>query len=207
MHTRIIKMEEKSALEEAADVLDRGGLVVFPTDTVYGLAAKVTDPAAIERIYNVKGREQTKAIAVLIGELSQLSAVAEEISEKTENLLQSFWPGALTAVVSKRPELPTTLSLNLTIGVRMPDFDFARALIKKVGPLATTSANLSGFDSAINAEMAYKQLNGKIDLIIDGGVCSGGVASTVVDCTDESFRILRVGAISEEQIQSVLSLI
>ncbi len=200
MHTRIIKMEEKSALEEAADVLDLGGLVVFPTDTVYGLAAKVTDTAAIERIYNVKGREQTKAIAVLIGELSQLSAVAEEISEKTENLLQSFWPGALTAVVSKRPELPTTLSLNLTIGVRMPDFDFARALIKKVGPLATTSANLSGFDTAINAEMAYKQLNGKIDLIIDGGVCSGGVASTVVDCTDELFRILRVGAISEEQI-------
>ena len=207
MQTRIKKMEEKSALEAAADVLDRGGLVVFPTDTVYGLAAKVMDADAIERIYNVKGREYTKAIAVLIGELSQLSEVAEEISEKTENLLQSFWPGALTAVVSKRPELPTTLSLNLTIGVRMPDFDFARALVKKVGPLATTSANLSGFDSAINAEMAYKQLNGKIDLIIDGGVCSGGVASTVVDCTDESFRILRVGAISEEQIQSVLSII
>ncbi|MAT43194.1 MAG: threonylcarbamoyl-AMP synthase [Anaerolineaceae bacterium] len=204
MQTKIIKLQEVTALEEAAAVLNNGGLVVFPTDTVYGLAAKVTDSVAIERIYDVKGREHTKAIAVLIGDQSQLNEVSDQISNQTHNLLKNFWPGALTAVVKKQPELPKSLSPNLTIGVRMPDFEFARTLIKKVGPLATTSANLSGFEAAINAEMAYKQLNGKIDLIIDGGFCSGGVASTVIDCTDESFHILREGAIKEEQIRAVL---
>jgi L-threonylcarbamoyladenylate synthase len=204
MQTKIIKMQEGFALEEAASVLNNGGLVVFPTDTVYGLAAKVMDSAAIERIYDVKGRELTKAIAVLIGDQSQLNEVADQITNQTQHLLKYFWPGALTAVVKKRPEIPISLSTNLTLGVRMPDFDFARILIKKVGPLATTSANISGFDAAINAEMAYKQLDGKVDLIIDGGFCSGGVASTVIDCTDESFRILRAGAITEEQIRAVL---
>lgn len=204
MQTRIIQIDNILAIEEAAAVLDRGGLVVFPTDTVYGLAAKITNSAAIERIYDVKGREHTKAIPVLIGDQTQMDGLAGEVFDKTQRLLSSFWPGAFTAVVSKRSALPASLSPNGTIGVRMPNFEFARKLIRAAGPLAVTSANLSGFEPAANAEMAFNQLNGKIELIIDGGVCSGGIASTVVDCTDESFQILRAGEISAEQIQAVL---
>ena len=199
---KILKLSDgnEAALNAAIKILENGGLVVFPTDTVYGLGVKVTDKFAIEKIYAVKGRMQTKAIAVLIGSMEQIDMVADSFPQSAQKLGKSFWPGALTMVVKRRKELPEILSPDETIGIRIPDDDFVRSLINQVGPLATTSANLSGQPSAINAAMAIKQLGDKVDLIIDGGECRGGQASTVIDCTQEVLHVLREGAISKDSI-------
>lgn len=205
MKKMVIPVNDKKALSEAVRVLNMGGLVVFPTDTVYGLAAKVIDTAAIERIFSVKDREHTKAIAVLLGDLAQLEIVAADIPEYGKKILSAFWPGALTAVLSKKAGLPENLSPYPTVGVRIPDYSFVQKLALAVGPLATTSANISGADTATNAEMALSQLGDRVDLIIDGGECAGGVASTVVDLTKKELTILREGAISENEILSVIN--
>ncbi|MHB0968083.1 MAG: L-threonylcarbamoyladenylate synthase, partial [Bellilinea sp.] len=181
-----------------------GGLVAFPTDTVYGLAADPFNSVAIERLYAAKERDMSKAIAVLVGEVEQLVQITPGLPTQAEALAARFWPGALTLVVSRRPELPAQLSALPTIGVRMPDHPFALNLLQASGPLATTSANRSGADNPLTAADVLDQLGGRIELVLDGGTCPGGVPSTVVDCTIPDVRILREGAISVEAIRAVL---
>lgn len=198
MNTAVISTHDPLAVSHALKVLKNGGLIALPTDTVYGLAATIHDPAAIDRLYQVKGRDLRKAIAVLIGDLAQLSLVTERLPETALRLVNRYWPGALTLVVHRNPDLPNNLSQNNTIGVRMPDHDFTRELICRAGPLATTSANLSGQVNPLSAEDVLAQLNGKIDLVLDGGYTPGGIPSTVVDCTQDMLVILREGAIRSD---------
>ncbi len=204
MQTQLLSANDPEAVPRAVKVLHSGGLAAFPTDTVYGVAALLHDSAAIDRLFEAKDREMNKAIPVLVGDTGQLSVVAFELTNCARKLAARFWPGALTLVVPRHPSLPGNLSPLPTVGVRMPDHPFARELLRRSGPLATTSANLSGKPSPQTAEEVLAQLGGRIELVIDGGACPGGVPSTVVDCTAPDPKILRLGAISKEEIFSVL---
>lgn len=206
MITRILKIDQPEAIETAIEILNHGGVVAFPTDTVYGLGAGVQNEPAISRLYAVKGRAATKAIPVLIGKEADLDKIAGEVVHYARRFAISFWPGPLTLVVNRLPDLPRVLSSTSTVGVRMPDHSAALKLLIAAGPLAVTSANISGSSNAVSAEEVLAQLDGKIPLILDGGSCSGGKPSTVVDCTGAEPRILRQGPISIEDLQSVLDI-
>lgn len=199
-----LKKEFNDALRISVSILNQGGLIVFPTDTVYGLGGKYDNPEAIQKIYEVKGREQTKALAVLIGELSQIPLVAEFVSNLGMKLTNHFWPGGLTVVVQKNSKITTALSKDNSIGIRIPNDAFVRQLCREVGPLANTSANLSGFPNTTNVYEVIDQLGDRVDLVIDNGECKGGIPSTVIDCRDDQLKILREGIISRKQVESFL---
>jgi L-threonylcarbamoyladenylate synthase len=205
LKTEIIPAKDLDALTTALEILRSGGLVAFPTDTVYGLGALVSVPRSIEKLYEVKGRDAAKAIPILIGDPSELQQVAAEVSPTVRRLAARFWPGPLTLVVPRSRDLPEILSPLPTVGVRMPDHPAALAVMRHTGPLAVTSANLSGQPSASTAQEVISQLDGLIPLILDGGQTPGGVASTVVDCTKEKLEILRPGPVSLEELLSSLS--
>lgn len=204
METRILPAAQPGALEQAIAALQAGEPVAFPTDTVYGLGVFVHDRAGIERLFAIKQRDTAKAIAVLVGGEAGLEAVAGSMNAMAQRFARRFWPGPLTLVVPVGPGLPDNLSPSPTVGVRMPDHPVALALLRQAGPLATTSANLSGAPSTTRAEEVYDQLHGRIRLVLDGGRTPGGQASTVVDCTGEQPHILRPGPISLEDLQSAL---
>ncbi len=204
MKTKIIPTDHPAALQIAQQVLDNGGLIAFPTDTVYGLAAGIKNVKGIDRLYDAKLRDLTKAIPILVSSPDQLTQVSQNLPVSATQLAQKLWPGALTLVVPIRTGLPENISPTSTIGVRMPNHPFTLALLNHTGPLATTSANLSGGANTTTAEEVAEQLSGRIELILDGGKTPGGVPSTVVDCTVTPPRILRQGAISDETIRAVL---
>jgi L-threonylcarbamoyladenylate synthase len=204
MKTEIISCEALDAIDRAVAVFQAGGLVAFPTDTVYGVAAPAFSKEGIDRLYEAKGRENNKAISVLIGNHDQLNIITPNLTQSASLLAQRFWPGGLTLIVSRRPELPNNLSPLPTIGVRMPNHPFAIALIIRCGPLATTSANLSGGPDPQTVQDVLAQLDGRIALVFDGGATPGGIPSSVVDCTLPEPAILRSGAISTEDILNVL---
>lgn len=205
IETQILSVDSPQAVERALAVLNAGGLVAFPTDTVYGLASAAFDPAGIERIYEAKGRDAAKAIPILLGDIDHLEQVAPGLPPAAGKLAARFWPGALTLVVPKNPALPAVLSALPTVGVRMPDHPFALRLLKQAGPLAVTSANLSGKENPRSAQDVLAQLSGRIELVLDGGPTPGGVPSTVVDCTGAQPAILRQGAIPAEEILRIIS--
>jgi len=204
MKTNILPITYPQSVQTARQIIQQGGLVAFPTDTVYGLAADPFSPAAIERLYAAKERDLSKAIAILVGEAEQLHQITPGFTKAAGKLAAHFWPGALTLVVSRRPDLPPQLSALPTIGIRMPNHPFALSLLKAAGPLATTSANRSGAENPLTAADVLSQLSGRIELILDGGACPGGVPSTVVDCTIPDVKILREGAIPAAEILSIL---
>lgn len=203
MKTDMLPGSAPEAIQRAVQTLQLGGIVAMPTDTVYGIAAQLTNPEAIERLYAVKGREHTKAIAVLIGSPEQLGQVAHAPSAAALRLAAHFWPGALTLVVPRQAALPANLSQTDTVGVRVPDHALAQQLLLASGPLAVTSANLSGQPDALNAEAVLEQLSGRIELILDGGATLGAVPSTVVDTIIWPPRILRPGPLSENEVLAV----
>ena len=204
MQTRLIPADQPEAIPAAIQALKRGELVAFPTDTVYGVGALVHNPESIEQLYQVKGRGAEKAIPVLLGDPGELAQVALEVGTTALRLAGRFWPGALTLVVPRHPALSEIISPYPTIGVRMPDHPVALRLLRAAGPLAVTSANLSGAQSATTAEEVMSQLAGRIALILDGGRTPGGQPSTVVDCTRPEVEILRLGPVTLEQILAVL---
>lgn len=193
-----------SSLILAMELLQQGKLVAFPTDTVYGLGADLHNPQAIQQLYEVKGRDAAKAIAVLVGSPKALDEITAGISPIAQRLAQLFWPGPLTLVVPAHPSLPPELSPLPTVGVRMPDHQDALALLNLSGPLAVTSANLSGAPSSVTAQEVFAQIGKHISLILDGGKTPGGVSSTVVDCTKVEIEILRKGPISQQAIEAAL---
>jgi L-threonylcarbamoyladenylate synthase len=195
-----LNLQFEQALEKSIEILITGGLVVFPTDTIYGLAAKFDNLSAIQKIYNVKDRDQTKALAVLVGNISQVDEVSDEIPPIAKRLMEKFWPGALTIVLRKRKEIVTPLSQDDSIGIRIPDDRFVRVLSENIGPLATTSANKSGMPSTTNVTEVLEQIGDLVDLIIDGGESPGGVASTVVDCRNNRIEVLREGALTKNEL-------
>ena len=196
--TRIIPAKSPEAIPAALEVIAAGGTVVFPTDTVYGLAASAFSAQAIEKLFEIKVRERGKPIPVLLGDVDQLQDVVKDPSPAAIALAEKHWPGALTLVVPRHPQMPETLSPLPTLGVRIPDHPVALALLKAAGPLAVTSANLSGAENTTTAQEARSQLDGRVDLILDGGQTPGGVPSTVVDMTGETPRVLRQGPIEIE---------
>jgi len=204
MNTDIISTRDAYAISKALEVLRAGGLVAFPTDTVYGIGALAFDSDAVESIYTAKERPIEKAIPILVGEIKDTEKVASNFPYTARLLASRFWPGPLTCIVPKKPTLPDVVSSSSTIGVRMPDHAIARILLRFAGPMAVTSANISGKESPVNAQEVYEQLNGRIELIIDGGETPGGIPSTLVDCTTSQPTILREGPISLEQILSAL---
>jgi L-threonylcarbamoyladenylate synthase len=204
MKTERISADHPNAIQHAIDVLRNGGIIAFPTDTVYGLAAPIDNEDSIDRLYVAKGRNNTKAIAVLLGNPDQLDQVATDLSDSAKKIAQHFWPGPLTMVVPRHPALPEILAPLPTIGVRIPDHPVALALLNATGPLAVTSANLSGQTNTMTAKQVLKQLKGHFHLLIDGGRTPGGVPSTVIDCTTPNPEILREGPISLKQIKEVL---
>jgi L-threonylcarbamoyladenylate synthase len=205
MNTDILPADSPEAIRLALQILRAGGLVAFPTDTVYGLGALAFDGPAVEAIYAAKERPPEKAIPVLIGELDQLEKVAGALTLTAQKLAQRFWPGPLTLVVPKHPGLPEAVSAAATVGVRMPDHQAARAILRAAGPLAVTSANRSGGTSPSTADEVLSQLGGRIPLILDGGPTPGGVASTVADCTGPAPLVLRAGPISLAQLLEALT--
>jgi L-threonylcarbamoyladenylate synthase len=204
MKTEILSIDNTTALTYAFDILTKGGLVAFPTDTVYGLGAPAFDAEAVERIYEAKGRGMGKAIPVLIGDLDDLPKVASGVNRIAQLLAEHFWPGPLTLVVPRNPNLPDVISPTPTVGVRIPDYAPTRDLFKLAGPMAVTSANLSDHPSATTAQETLAQLDGRIQLVLDGGQTPGGVPSTVVDCLGAAPLVLRQGPITLEQIVEAL---
>ena len=204
MQTERIQADHPNAIQRALEIFQVGGVVAFPTDTVYGIGVPMLE-RTIERLFDIKGRDHAKAIAVLIADAEQLPKVASEISDQAKKLAARFWPGPLTLVLARDPKTPSFLSRNDTIGVRVPDHPVARALLAAAGPMAVTSANLSGRANTRTADEVLSQLNGRIELVIDGGRTPGEQPSTVVDLTGEEPMILREGPISEEQIRAALA--
>lgn len=198
--------DDTAGRDRAAVVLRSGGLVALPTDTVYGIAVDLATPGGIERLFAAKRRPPEKGVVLLLASSTQ----AEEVGimgAAAEALAEAFWPGGLTLVLQQRPEvhLPPALTGGApTIGVRLPDHPAPRALAAAVGPLPTTSANVSGRPEAPDAEAIVEQLGDAVDLVLDGGRAHGGPASTVVDCSAGAPRILRAGAIPVERIAEVL---
>ena len=204
MITQRLAADAPDAMQRAFETLEAGGVVAFPTDTVYGLGAPAFNAASIERLFAIKGRELTKAIAVLIAEPGELDKVAKGLNQRAMRLAERFWPGPLTLVLPRHPSLPALLSPNETIGVRVPDHAVARALLAAAGPMAVTSANLAGGANPRSAEEVLGQLGGRIELVLDGGQTPGNQPSTVVDLTGTQPRVLRAGPISEEEIRAAL---
>jgi L-threonylcarbamoyladenylate synthase len=205
MKTEVLSASDPNAMRHAADVLRHNGLVAFPTDTVYGVGALAFKAEAVQRLYVVKGRATDKAIAVLVARTADLPKVAQELTPSAQRLARAFWPGPLTLVVPKHPDLPAAVSALPTVGVRFPDHPVARGLLELTGPLAVTSANRSGEPNALTAEEVLAHLSGRVDLLIDGGRAPGGIPSTVVDCTGLVPMILRQGPVSAAEIEATLS--
>ena len=200
--TIIMSMTDPTCITTASGLLGDDEIIAFPTDTVYGIGGNLYSYQAIKKLYQVKTRSHQKAIAVLIGNFDQLSLVITKLSPVAANLAAKYWPGALTLIVPKLEGLPDNLSPFPTVGIRMPDHWFALELINSVGPLATTSANISGQKDLVTCREVINQLGEKIKLIIDGGKTRGGIPSTVVDCTQPYPVILREGGISKIEIMS-----
>ncbi len=201
---KLLSIDDPQAIPTALRVLQDNGTIVFPTDTIYGIAADAFSPDGINKLYEVKERPEDKALPVLIGDLSHLKDLVLYVSDVVEQIAAAFWPGALTLILPKGPEVPAELSPYPTIGVRMPDLDFTLRLLRQTGPLATTSANLSGGANPTTVGNVQEQLRDRPDLYLDGGPTPGPVASTVLDLSGPEINVLRQGPITLEAIQTLL---
>ena len=199
-----MKITEEN-LKKAGAVLRSGGIVAFPTDTVYGLGAVYSDGKAVAKIFEAKGRNEGKPLSLLVCGPEQVSEIAEIVPEKAKRLMEAYWPGALTIILKKKEGIPDLVTAGKeTVGIRMPDDPAALALIRDAGSaLAAPSANTSGKRSAVCAEDVVADLDGKIDLLLDGGRCPVGISSTVVDLTGAEPVILREGVITKTMIDEI----
>jgi len=203
---RIVR-DDEAGRSEAIEVLRAGGIVALPTDTVYGIAVALATPGGIERLFHVKHRPPEKAIALLLADAAQAATIGK-VTSRAAALAAALWPGPLTLVLPARPdaELPAVLAAgSRTVGVRLPDHASPRAMAAAVGPLPTTSANLSGRPDPLDAATVVAELGDAIDLVLDGGRTAGSRPSTVVDMTVEPPAVLRVGLIDEARVRAVLA--
>lgn len=201
--TRIVKA--KDGIEEGARILKDGGLVVFPTETVYGLGANAYDENAVANIFKAKGRPQDNPLIVHISSLDQVNDIAVDVPDEFYKLAERFMPGPLTVILKKSDKIPYVVTAGGdTVGVRMPDNAYTRQLIAKSFPLAAPSANRSKHISPTTAQHVYEDLNGEVDLILDDGACQVGIESTVLDLTVDVPTILRPGAVTADMLLDVV---
>lgn len=195
-----------TAIAAAAHSVASGQLVVLPTDTVYGIGADAFSPPAVAELLTAKGRGRDMPVPVLIGSWTTLQGLVSNVSERTWQLVEAFWPGGLTLVVEHAPSLNWDLGdARGTVAVRMPLHPVAIELLDATGPLAVSSANVSGQPAADTAEQARDQLGDSVAVYLDGGPARAGVASTIVDVTGEVPRMLRAGAVSLDELRAVVA--
>ncbi len=197
---------EKEKIEEAAKIIKDGGLVAFPTETVYGLGADALNKEAVKKVFEVKGRPHSKPLSILIGRKEELIKYVQKIPKAAEALIEKFWPGPLTLIFEASSLIPDVIKgKDNSIGMRMPDCRIALEIVEASGvPLVCPSANLSGRPAPIKAEEVIKDLGEKIDLILDGGEAKIGVESTVLDLTTSPPTMVREGALKREGIEEVI---
>lgn len=195
----------EAGLDAASLAIRRGKLVVFPTDTVYGIAADAFDSDAVARLLAAKGRGRQMPPPVLIGASATLDALATDVPAYVRPLVDAFWPGGLTLVCREQVSLQWDLGETRgTVAVRMPDHEVVRSLLERTGPLAVSSANLTGQPAATDGDEAQEQLGDRVDVILDGGPTTSSTPSTILNVIGERPRLLRAGAISVEQIDAAL---
>jgi len=195
-----------SLIREAAQIIKRGGIVAFPTETVYGLGANAFNPLAVARVFEVKKRPYFDPLIVHVARSADLEKLAVEIPSDVKKLIERFWPGPLTVVLRKKEEVPDIVTAGLsTVAIRMPDHPIALSLIEEVeSPVAAPSANPFGYLSPTSAEHVREQLGHQIDLILDGGPCRVGVESTIIAFSGERPELLRPGGLALEEIESII---
>jgi L-threonylcarbamoyladenylate synthase len=198
MKTEIIRDD----MTRPAEMIKSGGLCAVPTETVYGLAANGLDSGAVQRIYDVKGRPETKPISLLVSGMADVEKFCEDIPDTAYTMAEKFWPGPLTMILRRRPSVPDIVTAGWeTVGVRCPDHPMTLEIIKEAGvPLAAPSANISGCPSPKDLESVLEYFDGEIECAVDGGKCTVGIESTIVDMTVTPPRILRLGGLSPERI-------
>jgi L-threonylcarbamoyladenylate synthase len=207
---RLIKVSEDrqqwdGLLEVGGRIVARGGLVVLPTDTVYGLGCDPFNASAVNALFTAKARGRDLPLPVLVHSWRQAIGLVEDITEQAKLLIAEFWPGPLTIVLRESPGIGWDLGYSRgMVAVRMPKHEFALALIERTGPLAVTSANRSGVPTPTTAEEIAEQLGGHVDMLFDTGPSSGGPASTIVDLSGNGVRVLREGAIPQSEIERVV---
>lgn len=207
METKVIQFHTDAAVLNApAQCLAEGGLVAFPTETVYGLGANAFNTEAVANIFRAKGRPQDNPLIVHVSNRAMLNRVVRQIPPQAEELIEAFWPGPLTIIFEKADCIPTEVTAGLsTVAVRMPNHPAALALIEKSGvPVAAPSANLSGSPSTTRAEHVIADLSGRVDYIIDGGACQVGLESTVLDVSGTVPQILRPGGVGPDALELVV---
>lgn len=197
--------EREAGIAAAALAVQRGQLVVFPTDTVYGLGADAFDPASVRRLLAAKGRGRDMPPPVLVSAPTTLDALAVGVPSYARALIAELWPGPLTVVCRQQPSLQWDLGdTRGTVAVRMPDHEVALELLSRTGPLAVSSANLTGKDAATTADEAEEMLGASVEVLLDGGQTPGSVPSTIVDATGEHPRVLRLGVIGLERLNEIV---
>ena len=198
-------VQRRLGVEAAVDVVRSGELVVLPTDTVYGVGADAFSPAAVGRLLVAKGRGRDMPVPVLIGSVSTLDGIATGISTAARELVDAFWPGGLTVVCQQQPSLIWDLGETRgTVAVRMPEHPVAIELLTETGPLAVSSANVSGRPPAANVTEAEQQLGESVAVYLDGGPSGEPIPSTIVDLTGDQPRVLRAGAISLDELRAIV---
>lgn len=198
--------ERETAIEAAARAVQRGALVVLPTDTVYGIGADAFDHRAVQALLDAKGRGREMPPPVLISAATTLDALASKVPSYVAALTEAFWPGPLTLVCEQQPSLTWDLGETRgTVAVRMPDHEVALALLERTGPLAVSSANLSGRPAATEASAAQEMLGESVEVVIDAGASPKGEASTILDVRGDHPRVLRLGALSVAALDEVLA--
>tara|TARA_B100000315_G_C14590837_1_gene595657 strand:- start:2874 stop:3848 length:975 start_codon:yes stop_codon:yes gene_type:complete len=199
-------MLDTSLIGKASDILRNGGIVVFPTETVYGIGASAYNDKAIRRIFSIKSRPHNNPLIVHVSTLEQVNLITTNIPKPVKNLMATFWPGPLTIILPRSSRISHLVTGNLTtVAVRMPDHPIASMLIRSLGePIAAPSANRSGRPSPTNIEHVRRELGEDVDMVLDGGMCRIGLESTVIDMSTDIPCILRSGAITKNMIQSTI---
>ena len=197
--------QQESAIEAASLAVQRGELIVLPTDTVYGVAADAFDPAAVTALLRAKGRGREMPPPVLVSAATTIDALAVRVPDYARTLVEKFWPGPLTIVCHQQTSLQWDLGdTRGTVAIRMPDLELAREVLERTGPLAVSSANTTGSPAATDADEAERMLGEHVAVLVDAGPSPGGEASTIIDVTGEQGRLLRRGALSLEELNAVL---
>lgn len=203
----ILSSKEIGTLEKAAEILKNGGVVVFPTETVYGIGALYNDEKAIKRIYEIKGRDFSKPLLIHMSRSEDVTLMADGVPEVFFRLTEKYWPGPLSIILNASASVPkAAISGGTTVGFRMPSDEFFIKLSDIVGPIAATSANVSGGENPLSVGDAYSQLGDLPDLYVDGGTVGKGLPSTIIDLTANPPKFLRIGAIPEEEVRGIIDL-